>query len=87
MAYFINCSRCSFQCEYVDPDDLAGASSKEAWDKPITCPRCGAQDELGQYWSYPSPMYNGGHHEEQIKLWETRWYPRNWRGNSDAGGK
>jgi len=86
MAYFLNCSHCNFQCEYIDPDDLCGASPEAAWDRPITCPLCGAQDELGEYWYYPSPMYNGGHHEEQNKLWEKRWYPRNWRGSRKADG-
>ena len=46
MAYFLNCSHCNFQCEYIDPDDLCGASPEEAWEKPIACPRCGAHDEL-----------------------------------------
>ena len=86
MAYFLNCSHCAFHCEYIDPDDLCGASPEAAWEKPISCPKCGSKRDLGEYWYYPSPMYNGDHHEEQNKLWETRWYPRDWRGNGKVDG-
>jgi rubredoxin len=42
MTYFLKCGHCSFQCEYIDPNDLCGVLPEEAWDELLTCPLCGA---------------------------------------------
>ena len=80
MAYFFECEACGYRGhEFIHPLDPLGQEP----NMPDECYLCNSGDQFIQWWHYPSPMYNGNHHEELMELWRVRWYPRDWKGRGD----